>query len=96
MNPAELFPEYSASGRAIFSFAREKAYHFGMNGATLRQLKKSDERKLAIARVIRRGTAVGNGWIAWEPELGHASPVSRCLKKKTANSRRNFLPLLGG
>jgi len=66
-----------------------------MNGATLRQLKKSDERKLAIARVIRRGTAVGNGWIARELELGHASAVSRCLKE-TANSRRNFLPLLGG
>jgi hypothetical protein len=52
-----------------------------MNGATLRQLKKSDERKLAIARVIRRGTAVGNGWIARELELGHATAGEPVLKK---------------
>ncbi len=43
----------------------------------LRTLKRSDPRKLKIAREIRTETAVPNEWIARELHLGHVSSVSR-------------------
>src|SRR6266849_7743734 len=52
MNPAELFRQESVIlgvGTGDFLFREGESVPFGMNGATLRQLKKSDERKLAIA-----------------------------------------------
>jgi REP element-mobilizing transposase RayT len=58
--------------------------HYGMTKEHLRSLKKNDPRKLAIARVIRRHTAVANGWISKELGLGHVSAVSRCLKTDAA------------
>jgi REP element-mobilizing transposase RayT len=58
--------------------------HYGMTREDLRGLKKNDPRKLAIARLIRRNTAVANGWISQELGLGHVSAVSRCLKTNAA------------
>ena len=45
--------------------------------SALPDLKRSDPRKNAIARLIRSRTAVPNKWIARELGLGHASSVSR-------------------
>jgi hypothetical protein len=45
-------------------------------------LKKGDERKLALAAVIRQRTTVPNVWIARELQLGHVSRVSRCWQTK--------------
>jgi len=61
--------------------------HFGLTEELLRVLKKNDPRKLAIARVVRRHTAVANGWIARELGLGHVSAVSRCLKASATLER---------
>lgn len=49
----------------------------GLKETELTQLKRSDSRKLAIARVIRSRTSVANEWIARELCLGHVSNVSR-------------------
>jgi putative transposase len=51
----------------------------GLSREALREMRKGDSRKLAIARVIRRCTAVSNRWLASELALGHVSAVSRCL-----------------
>lgn len=50
---------------------------FGINESELTQLKRSDARKLAIARLIRSRTSVPNQWIVRELCLGHVSNVSR-------------------
>ena len=60
---------------------------FGLSRESLGGLKKNDERKLAIARVIRRRTTVANSWLARELELGHVSAVSRCLKGSGESSQ---------
>lgn len=49
----------------------------GLKEVELIQLKRSDSRKLAIARIIRRRTSVPNQWIVRELSLGHVSNVSR-------------------
>ncbi len=54
--------------------------YFKLNAISLGELRKNDARKLAIARFVRRGTAVSNSWIARELVLGHSSTVSRALK----------------
>lgn len=54
--------------------------YFNLNARSLGELRKNDARKLAIARLVRRGAAVSNGWIARELALGHSSTVSRALK----------------
>lgn len=51
--------------------------HFNLSQESLQDLRKNDARKVAIARAIRRETAVGNGWITRELGLGHVSAVSR-------------------
>ena len=51
---------------------------FGMEREELPQLKKGDQRKLAMGAMIRKRTAVDNAWIARELHLGHVSRVSRC------------------
>jgi len=56
--------------------------YFDLAADGLVQLRKNDRRKLAIARLIRRRTAVDNRWIAERLALGHASAVSRCLQTK--------------
>jgi hypothetical protein len=43
----------------------------------LMPLKRSDPRKLAIARLIRSRTSVPNQWIVRQLSLGHVSNVSR-------------------
>jgi hypothetical protein len=48
-----------------------------MKEIELMQLKRSDSRKLAIARLIRSRTSVPNQWIVRELSLGHVSNVSR-------------------
>jgi hypothetical protein len=50
---------------------------FGMKEIELMQLKRSDPRKLAIARLIRSRTSVPNQWIVRHLSLGHVSNVSR-------------------
>jgi hypothetical protein len=54
----------------------------GLTKAELATLKKGDERKLALAAVIRQRTTVPNVWIARELQLGHVSRVSRCWQTK--------------
>ena len=49
----------------------------------LKRLKRSDPRKIAIARLIRQRTSIPNQWIARELGLGHVSSVSRyCLNSR--------------
>ena len=57
---------------------------FGMNEIDLMQLKRSDSRKLAIARLIRNRTSVPNQWIVRELSLGHVSNVSRYCPRTAA------------
>ena len=49
----------------------------GLKEVELMQLRRSDARKLAIARVIRSRTSVPNQWIVRGLCLGHVSNVSR-------------------
>jgi REP element-mobilizing transposase RayT len=56
----------------------------GLNEADLRSLRKNDERKVAIAALIRRRTTVPNEWIARSLHLGHVSRVSRCWAQENA------------
>ena len=51
--------------------------HFKIGPEDLVKLKRNDPRKLAIARLIRSRTSVGNKWIADELSLGHVSGMSR-------------------
>lgn len=55
--------------------------HFRIDRGDLVKLKRSDPRKLAIARLIRTRTSVPNKWIADELSLGHVSGVSRYCSK---------------
>ncbi len=48
----------------------------------LEALRRSDPRKIAIARLIRSRTAVPNDWIARELALGHVTNVSRYCSDK--------------
>lgn len=59
--------------------------HFSLSQEVLKSLKKNDARKIAIARLIREHTAVGNGWLSRELGLGHVSAVSR-LKSRALDS----------
>jgi REP element-mobilizing transposase RayT len=45
----------------------------------LEQLRKSDERKVLLAAVLRQRTAVGVNWIAERLVMGHPGSVSRML-----------------
>ena len=53
-------------------------------------LKKGDERKAAIAALIRAHTAVPNAWIAQELQLGHISRVSHCVRNAPAELLRKL------
>jgi putative transposase len=68
------------------SILEQALKQFALSRESLGGLKKNDERKLAIARVIRRRTTVANSWLARELELGHVSAVSRCLKGNGGSS----------
>ena len=52
----------------------------GLQREELGGLKKGDQRKAAIAALIRRHTAVPTAWIARELHLGHASRLSHCVR----------------
>ncbi len=45
----------------------------------LERLRKSDERKVLLAAVLRKRTAVGVNWIAVRLAMGHPGSVSRML-----------------
>jgi hypothetical protein len=49
----------------------------GLTEAELPQLKKSDSRKMALAALVRRETAVSHRWLAQRLCLGHVSQASR-------------------
>lgn len=51
--------------------------HFALEETELATLKRSDPRKIAIARLVRQRTSVSNQWIARELALGHVSSISR-------------------
>jgi putative transposase len=53
----------------------------GLEEDGLAGLKKGDDRKAAIAALIRKYTAVPTAWIARELQLGHASRLSHCIRK---------------
>lgn len=55
---------------------------YGLVAEDLAKLRKNDARKVAIAALIRRRTAVPNAWIAAKLELGHVSRVSRCWTER--------------
>jgi hypothetical protein len=52
----------------------------GLQSEELAGLKKGDERKAAIAALIRRHTAAPTAWMARELHLGHASRVGHCVR----------------
>jgi len=57
--------------------------------ATSRELapmRKADPRKESVALLLRKRTAVANGWIAERLAMGHASTVSRVAKDESASS----------
>lgn len=56
--------------------------HFSLGRQELPKLKRGDERKAAIARLIRSRTTVSNQWIARALALGHVSTVSRYCSDK--------------
>jgi putative transposase len=58
----------------------------GLAEEDLASLRKNDQRKVAIAALIRRRTTVPNEWIARVLHLGHVSRVSRCWAQETALS----------
>ena len=68
------------------SILEQALKQFGLSRESLGGLKKSDERKLAIARVIRQRTSVANSWLARELALGHVSAVSRCMNRNGKSS----------
>ena len=49
-------------------------------------MRKADPRKAAVAILLRKRTAVANGWIAERLAMGHASTVSRLAKDEYAYS----------
>jgi putative transposase len=55
---------------------------FALKRSALAGLKRSDPRKIAIARLIRARTAVANEWIARELALGHVTSVNRYCSDK--------------
>jgi hypothetical protein len=52
----------------------------GLTEEMLSGLPKGDRRKLALARLIRRQTAVANAWIAERLHLGHVSRVGHSTR----------------
>jgi hypothetical protein len=50
--------------------------------SSLATLKRSDRRKIGLARLIRSRTAVPNPWIARELSMGHVTSVSRYCSEK--------------
>jgi hypothetical protein len=65
-------------------FLRSGLVWCGLTEQDLASLRKNDERKVAIATLIRRRTTVPNEWIARSLHLGHVSRVSRCWSKANA------------
>lgn len=53
----------------------------------LATLRKADPRKAAVVILLRKRTAVSNGWIAERLAMGHASTVSRLAKAESAHSQ---------
>jgi putative transposase len=43
------------------------------------KLPKSDDRKVAVATLLRDRTSVGNSWIAKRLSMGHSGSVSRMI-----------------
>lgn len=55
--------------------------YFGLQTSDLKFLKKGDERKLALAALVRRRTSVTNRWLTDALDLGHISRVSHLLQR---------------
>jgi REP element-mobilizing transposase RayT len=49
-------------------------------------MRKADPRKAAVAILLRKRTAVANGWIAERLAMGHASTLSRLAKDESSYS----------
>ena len=64
-----------------------------LNTNDLPQLKKGDDRKAAIAWLIRRNTCVKNRWISESLGMGHESSVSRNIKRIEAANEGELLLL---
>ncbi len=56
-----------------------KVLEFPTKRRELQKLRKSDERKVLLAAVLRRRTSVGVNWIAERLAMGHPGSVSRML-----------------
>ncbi len=56
-----------------------KVLELPTNRRELEKLRKSDERKVLLAAVLRRRTSVGVNWIAERLAMGHPGSVSRML-----------------
>ena len=67
-------------------FLRSGLAFCGLAEEDLASLRKNDQRKVAIAALIRRRTTVPNEWIARALHLGHVSRVSRCWAQEAALS----------
>jgi len=63
---------------------------FRISEVELGRLKRSDSRKLALARLIRSRTSVSNRWIAQKLSLGHVSSVSRYCCGKGPESEQEL------
>jgi putative transposase len=60
--------------------------HLGLEETELRAMKRNDERKLALARLIRTRTSVSTQWIARELSLGHVSSITRYCSKNNGRT----------
>ncbi len=65
------------AGRLIAAGLR----YFGLAKMDLPALRKSDERKLVLAALVRQRTNVSNAWLAEALQLGHISRVSHALRQ---------------
>ena len=74
---------------------RQGLNHFGLTASSLAGLRKNDQRKQAIARLIRHRTTIENGWIARELQLGHESAVSRCVRAASSEAEASLLKAVG-
>lgn len=74
--------EYAGAVSLHDEQAAEKLLEKGLKALKLKKellgnLKKNDNRKKAVAWLIRRNTSVKNEWIAAALNMGHAATVSR-------------------
>jgi len=71
---------------------RAAEHCFGLAGTGFHDLKRNDQRKVALTRLLRERTSVSNRWIAAKLELGHVSNVSRyCSERRRAGEAERGL-----